>query len=94
MKLSREIFWDTNYDTIDWDKSWQWIICRVLDRGGIKDWHQIKKYYGNEKIIESAKNARYLSKKTVHFISNLFDIPLNEFRCYRLMQSHPEHWIY
>lgn len=46
MKLSREIFWDTNYDTIDWDKSYQWVICRVLDRGGIKDWHEIKKYYG------------------------------------------------
>lgn len=94
MKLSREICREVNYDTIDWDKSYQWVICRAPDRGGIKDWYEIKKYYGVEKIIESAKSARYLSKKTVHFISNLFDIPLHEFRCFRLMQSHPERWIY
>ena len=94
MNLARELFWDVNYDTINWKKNYQWVICRVLERGGMKDWYEIKKHYGIENIIESAKNAKYLSKKTTHFIHNIFNIPLEEFKCYRLMQSHPEQWIY
>ena len=94
MKLARELFWDTDFDTIDWDKNYQWVICRVLDRGGLNDWHEMKRYYGIERILEAAKTARYLSKKTVHFLSNAFEIPLTDFRCYNLMQSQPEQWIY
>lgn len=94
MNLSREIFWDVNYDTIDWEKNYQWVICRVLDRGSLNDWREIKKHYGNSKMIEAAQNARYLSKKTVYTISAIFNIPLTQFRCYNLMQSQPEQWIY
>ncbi|MCU0432207.1 MAG: hypothetical protein MUC87_01985 [Bacteroidia bacterium] len=94
MQLSREIFWDTNYDTINWEQNYQWVICRVLDRGGIEDFRAIRKFYGDKKIIEAAKEARYLSRKTVHFVSAIFNVPLNEFRCYNLMLSQPEQWIY
>lgn len=94
MNLSREIFWDTNYDTIDWDKSYQWIICRVLEYGGMEDWHEMKRYYGEKKIAEAAVNARSLSRKTVHFIHHIFDVPLEKFRCYNLMRSDQIHWMY
>jgi len=43
MNLSREIFWDTNYNTINWNKHRQWVICRVLEYGSLNDWKQIKK---------------------------------------------------
>jgi hypothetical protein len=94
MKLSRELFWDVNYDTIDWEKNYQWVICRVLDRGGIEDFRAARKHFGDDKIVEAAKEARYLSKKTVYFVSAIFNVPLNEFRCYNLMRSQPEQWIY
>jgi hypothetical protein len=94
MKLSREIFWDVNYDTIDWEKNYQWVICRVLDRGSLQDWKEVKRHYGTQKMLEAAKQARYLSKKTVYTLSAIFNIPLAEFRCYTLMQSQPEQWIY
>lgn len=94
MQLSRKLFWDVNYDTIDWEKNYQWVICRVLDRGGLNDWNEIRQHYGWPKILEAAKSARYLSKKTVYFLSAVFNVPLTEFRCYNLMQSQAEHWIY
>ena len=94
MNLAREIFWDVDYNHIDWDKSRQWVICRVLDRGSFQDWKEIKNYYGINTIIEAAKTARYLSKKTVYFLSNIFDVPLTDFRCYNLMRFQQEQWIY
>jgi excinuclease ABC subunit A len=33
-------------------KSADWVICRVLDRGSLKDWFQIKENYGIDKITE------------------------------------------
>lgn len=94
MKLSREIFWDTNYDTIDWDKNYRWVICRVLEYGRLRDWHEMKLHYSKDKIIEAATNARSLSRKTVHFIHNIFDVPLEKFRCYNSMRSDQTHWMY
>ncbi len=40
--ISKELFWDVNYSTIQWDKNYQWIICRVLEYGGIEDWFAMK----------------------------------------------------
>lgn len=94
MNLSREIFWDTDYNTINWNKHRQWVICRVLEYGSLNDWKQIKKNYGTEEIIKAAINARSLSLKTFHFISNIFDIPLKKFRCYTSMHFDPLRWMY
>ena len=94
MQLSKELFWDVNYDTIDWGKNYQWVICRVLEYGKMVDWHEMKKHYGVPKIIESAINARSLSIKTVHFIHHIYEVPLEKFRCYSSMHSDPIHWMY
>lgn len=67
MILSKEIFWDVDYSKIDYEKSADWVICRVLDRGSLKDWFQIKENYGIEKILLAAQKARYLSKKQYTF---------------------------
>jgi hypothetical protein len=94
INFNKELFWDVHYDTLDWKKNHQWVICRVIDRGGLNDWKELNKLYGSDMILIAAKNANYLSKKTVYFISAIFNVPLNEFKCYTLMQSQPEHWIY
>ena len=94
MNLSKEIFWDVDYTKIDYDKSANWVICRVLDRGSLNDWKEMKVHYGIDKILDAAKNVRYLSKKTVYFLSAMYDVPLTQFRCYNLMQFQQEHWIF
>ena len=49
--LSKEIFWDVDYTKLDYDKSANWVICRVLDRGSLNDWKEMKVHYGIEKIF-------------------------------------------
>ncbi|MDO9000253.1 MAG: hypothetical protein Q7W45_10855 [Bacteroidota bacterium] len=94
MQLNPTLFWDVDYNKIHWDNNYQWVICRVLDRGTLEDWQQIKAYYGLEKIISATKATNYISKKSVYFLSAIYNIPLTDFKCYNLMQSQPEHWIY
>ena len=92
MKLSKVIFWDVDYDSIDWDKKARFVISRVLMYGTIEDWEAIKSYYGAERIKEEMLQERYLDPKTLSFLSCIFDIPKEQFRCFTERQSSPQHW--
>jgi hypothetical protein len=94
MKLTRAIFWDTNYDTIDWEAHARYVIARVCRFGMLEDWKQIKAYYGLERIKEEMLQERDLDPKTLHFLACIFDVPIEEFRCYKLQQSLPKLWVY
>ena len=60
MNLSKEIFWDVDYSKLDYEKSANWVICRVLDRGSLNDWKEIKANYGVEKILTSIKSVFFI----------------------------------
>ncbi|MCB9034995.1 MAG: hypothetical protein H6557_00070 [Lewinellaceae bacterium] len=94
MQLSKVIFWDTAYEAIDWDNKARFVIGRVLMYGTIADWNTIKAYYGLERIKQEMLHERYLDKKTLSFLSCIFDVPKEEFRCYTERQSTPPHWNY
>lgn len=68
------------------------IIEKVITRGDIADWHEIREYYGLKRIAEEAKQLRYLDDLTLNFVSRLFNIPKEEFRCYQLKQKYPGAW--
>ncbi len=91
-RLDKKIFWDTNMAELDWSKHSNAIIVRVLERGSMSDWNEIKRFYGHEKIKEAAMQARSLSKTTLSFVSSLYQIPVNQFRCYIWKQSNPVLW--
>lgn len=93
-QLSRVLFWDTDYDKIDWDGKARYVIERVVTRGNWSDWLAIHAYYGLERIRTEMLQSRDLDKKTLHFLSTLFDIPEEQFRCYTYIQSNPGHWVY
>ncbi len=92
--LSRVLFWETDYDKIDWDNKARYVIERVVMYGFLEDWRAIQKYYGMEKIKETVLQARDLDPKTLSFLSLIFKIPKEKFRCYTTQQSNPGHWVY
>ena len=86
MNLSKVIFWDTDYESIDWDAKARFVIARVMMYGTIDDWNAIKLYYGYEKIKQEMLQERYLDKKTLSFLSVVLDVPKENFRCYKVNQ--------
>ena len=94
MELSRVLFWDTDYDKIDWDNKARYVIERVVTRGNWSDWRNVCAYYSLDRIRTEMLQSRDLDKKTLNFLSKLFEIPQEQFRCYRYHQSNPGHWNY
>lgn len=84
--LSPVLFWDVDQSKLSWGSSERYIIERVAHLGSLKDWLLIRKIYGDEKLKEVIRTMRYLDEKSVNYYAEVFNLPLEEFRCYRLRQ--------
>ena len=94
MDLDNSLFWDVEYENVNYEKYSQFIINRVLLRGNLKDWYEIKAYYGLGRIRQEITQMKYLDDKTLNFCSFYFNLPKTDFKCYNTPQSTKELWNY
>ncbi len=85
----KRIFWDTDFEAIDYDKNYRSVIERVFERGDVEDYRQCYKYY-DEKLIEQViLNAKFLPEHRTYLAAVVINRPVNELRCYTLRQLNP-----
>ena len=92
--LARRIFWDINFDTLDYEEKANFIIERVFERGDVEDIRNCRRYYGDEKVSVALLNARFLSLPTTYLAAAVIGRPITDFRCYKPKRLNPEHWMY
>ena len=92
LKLNPLLFWDCDFSKIDFENNHRFVIERVLERGSMADWFEIKRHYGMEKIKQAVLTSRYLNRKVLSFCCAVFDLKKENFRCYKLQQSNPGLW--
>lgn len=92
--FNKRIFWDVNFDALDYDAKANFVIERVFERGDVDDIRQCRRYYGDEKITIALLNAKYLPERRLHLAAAVIDKPITAFRCYILRQSNPELFPY
>ena len=91
-RINKQYFWDVDINSMNPEKSKKLIIERVFNLGTSADIRLIRQYYGDKIIIETLTNLNYLDPKTHNFVSKLFNIPIQSFKCYTRMQSKPQLW--
>ena len=82
-RLSKFLFWDCNIDLLDPNIDRNLILERVFSLGTENDEREIFTYYGKDFIEHAILNIKYLDKKTLNYLSIVFGIPKEEFRCYK-----------
>lgn len=58
-KIRRALFWDTDFDTIDWEKNKTAIIKRLFERGNDEEIEEIIAFYGRtsvDLVVKTVKN--------------------------------------
>lgn len=75
------LFWDVDFKNIDIEKHKRFIIERILEFGGPKDYEWAVSYYGKRDIKQSLLQSRKLDKKSRRFWCFIFNI--NEKQCVR-----------
>ena len=87
--FEKRIFWDVNFEMLDYDAKANFVIERVFDRGDVQDIRHCRRYYGDEKVTEALLNAKFLTESSLYLASAVILRPLIDFKCYILRQSNP-----
>ncbi len=87
--LARRIFWDVDFDKLDYDAKASFIIERVFERGDVEDIRQCRRYYGDEQIRVVLLNAPFLPEHRMHLASAVIREPIERFRCYTQRRLFP-----
>jgi hypothetical protein len=88
------LFWDWDFDKIDWNKGYRSIIARILERGNKSQWEQLVEFYGKPRVIEALmKDIKYLPDYIMENVCSYFDLPKEALACYAHKQSRKGHWI-
>ena len=92
--LPKHLFWDWDYDAIDWEAGYRSIIARVLERGNGEEWNELIRFYGEDTIINALKKEiKYLPDYIIGKICDHFHLDYVEMACYTQKQSRKGHWI-
>lgn len=87
--LAKRIFWDVNFENLDYDAKANFIIERVFERGDVEDIRQARRYYGDEKIRNALTKAKYLSLHTLYLASAVLMNEITDYRCYTQLRLNP-----
>jgi len=91
-QLNPRLFWDTNPDNLDPEKSHRLIIERVFSLGSMDEINLLLRHYGRDVITKDITRVNYLDPKSLNFAAKLLDIPRSSFKCYKRRQSQIQHW--
>lgn len=92
--FNKRIFWDVNFEGLDYDAKAGFVIERVFERGDVDDIRQCRRYYGDDIICNTLTNARWVSLATISLACALFNNQLTDYKCYNTAQLNPTHWMY
>lgn len=90
--LKPQYFWDVDIDKLDVDRSKRLIIERVFVLGTAKEIMLVINYYGEKVVVDVLERLNYIDPKTLNFVSKLFNVSLQSFKCYTRKQLTPQHW--
>lgn len=77
--FSKTLFWDVDPEDLDWKKHANFIIVRILSRGGTSEVRKIFINYSEEKIKQAILKSRgTLPRKIAHYLSELLNIPYSK----------------
>ena len=89
-EFDRRIFWDVDFDALDYEGKASFIIERVFERGDVPDIRNCRRYYGDDRIRDALTKAKWLSLRTVYFAAAILENELTDYRCYNVaLESYP-----
>ncbi len=86
IRFRKSLFWDLPENSLDLKKNKRLILERVFSRGNIKEFQYVNKCYSWDEIRKTVVQVGSLDKKTLHFVSNTYQLKPSDFLCYKKNQ--------
>ena len=81
-KINPTLLWEYDLNRFDYHAMRNVVVQRVIERGWPEDWWAALNLYGEDGMSKAIREIAYLNDKDMNFVSNAFDIPLSEMKCY------------
>jgi hypothetical protein len=92
--LPKWLFWDVRYEEMDWHRSSQYVIQRILDRGNDLELAELVRFYGRRKVLHVLKKKPiYLMDHSIERACTFFKVKPEELLCYMRKRSRLRHWL-
>ncbi len=91
LKMRNTLFWDIDPDKLNAHFSIILIVERVLSRGNMSEFKQLIRFYSLKDLSQTVIKIGYLDARTLNFISTYFNIPKQDFLCYKKKLSNSIH---
>lgn len=92
--LDDRLFWDVNLDEINWRRASRFVVERILQRGRDKEYEEIARFYGREKIIRILTRERCsVWNMRMDEVTAYFGLRKEELSCYRRRQIYGYNWL-
>ncbi|MFC2098486.1 DUF6922 domain-containing protein, partial [Bacteroidota bacterium] len=81
--ISRQIFWEIDFDSLDYTRYKDYVIKRVFERGNESEIREIIRFYGDEecrRVIGEADSLFYLAAENARLYLNMKN---SEIKCLR-----------
>lgn len=72
--IRKKLFWDTDFDKIDWAKNRKALIRRIFERGNDKEIREIIRFYGMETVKKELKNIDYTFLPSFEYNLKLYKV--------------------
>lgn len=90
--ISKRVFWDVDFESLDYEKDRLFIIDKVMNFGLWDDFVATVNYYGKEIISKEIVKSPYLKKDVLNFLCFYLDLQPSDFECYTRGQLQESHW--
>ncbi len=90
--INPTLLWEYDLANLDYQDMRNVVVQRVIERGRFNDYYAILNLYGENGVIQAIKELPYLNEMDMNFVSIVFDIPVNQLRCYEKKQLPRRHW--
>ncbi|HEY5751338.1 MAG TPA: hypothetical protein VIU12_34990 [Chryseolinea sp.] len=66
----KRLFWEFEYEAMDWRKQYAVVIERIIERGTEQEWKELIRFYGKEKVVDTLqKETNYLPDETIERVA-------------------------
>ena len=92
--ISKRVFWDVDYDSLDYEKDKFFIIDKVMNFGLWRDFQETVKFYGKETLKKEVVQSPFLKKEVLNFLCFYLELKPAQFKCYNRRRLQEPHWNY
>jgi len=82
--LRRALFWDVDFEKIDFSKRKRYVIERVFERGNNEEISEIISFYGKIDCIRIIKTANRLNQNAIFNAENYLDLNKEDLLCLKM----------